>query len=98
MAPNKDIAVERLLSGLLLAGVAVGCIMVLQPFLSAVLWAAILVFKGVERELSGYDPATTNNRMELTAAAEALGERPEAEQPEPPPGRLDDPIGELRAL
>jgi ribonuclease HI len=35
-------------------------------------WAAILVFKGVERELSGYDPATTNNRMELTAAAEAL--------------------------
>jgi ribonuclease HI len=35
-------------------------------------WAAILVFKGVEKELSGGDLATTNNRMELTAAAEAL--------------------------
>ena len=35
-------------------------------------WAAILRFRGVERELSGADPATTNNRMELTAAAMAL--------------------------
>ena len=35
-------------------------------------WAAILRFKGVERELSGAEPATTNNRMELTAAAAAL--------------------------
>jgi ribonuclease HI len=35
-------------------------------------WAAILVFRGVERELSGGDPDTTNNRMELTAAANAL--------------------------
>jgi len=35
-------------------------------------WAAVLCFRGVERELSGYDPATTNNRMELTAAAAAL--------------------------
>ena len=35
-------------------------------------WAAVLRFKGVERELSGAEPATTNNRMELTAAAEAL--------------------------
>lgn len=35
-------------------------------------WGAILVFKGVERELSGFDPQTTNNRMELTAAAAAL--------------------------
>ncbi len=35
-------------------------------------WAAVLVFKGVTKELSGADPATTNNRMELTAAAEAL--------------------------
>ena len=32
----------------------------------------MLRFKGVERELSGAEPATTNNRMELTAAAEAL--------------------------
>ncbi len=35
-------------------------------------WSAILVFRGVEKELSGYEPETTNNRMELTAAAAAL--------------------------
>ncbi|MDR3538485.1 MAG: ribonuclease HI [Acetobacteraceae bacterium] len=35
-------------------------------------WGAILRFRGAERELSGSDSATTNNRMELTAAAEAL--------------------------
>jgi ribonuclease HI len=35
-------------------------------------WSAILQFKGVEREMSGAETATTNNRMELTAAAEAL--------------------------
>ena len=35
-------------------------------------WAALLRFGAVERELSGGEPATTNNRMELTAAAAAL--------------------------
>jgi ribonuclease HI len=35
-------------------------------------WAAILRFRGVEKELSAGEPATTNNRMELTAAAAAL--------------------------
>ncbi len=35
-------------------------------------WAAILRFRGHERELSGAEVATTNNRMELTAATEAL--------------------------
>jgi ribonuclease HI len=35
-------------------------------------WAAILRFGTVERELSGAEAVTTNNRMELTAAAEAL--------------------------
>ena len=35
-------------------------------------WAAVLIFRGQERELSGAEPATTNNRMELTAAANAL--------------------------
>jgi len=35
-------------------------------------WAAILRFGPHERELTGHDPATTNNRMELTAAAAAL--------------------------
>ena len=35
-------------------------------------WGAVLRFRGKERELTGADPATTNNRMELTAAAAAL--------------------------
>ena len=35
-------------------------------------WAAVLEHAGQRRELSGGDPATTNNRMELTAAIEAL--------------------------
>lgn len=35
-------------------------------------WGAILVFAGREKELSGGEPSTTNNRMELTAAVEAL--------------------------
>ncbi|MEJ0045100.1 MAG: ribonuclease HI [Rhodospirillales bacterium] len=35
-------------------------------------WAAVLRCRGTARELSGADPATTNNRMELTAAAAAL--------------------------
>ncbi|MCW3476611.1 ribonuclease HI [Limobrevibacterium gyesilva] len=35
-------------------------------------WAAILRYKGRERELTGAEPETTNNRMELTAAAAAL--------------------------
>jgi ribonuclease HI len=35
-------------------------------------WGAILEFDGVEKEISGGAPDTTNNRMELTAAIEAL--------------------------
>lgn len=35
-------------------------------------WAAILRFGATEKELSGGEAATTNNRMELTAACEAL--------------------------
>lgn len=35
-------------------------------------WSAILVYAGVEKEISGFAPSTTNNRMELTAAIEAL--------------------------
>lgn len=35
-------------------------------------WGAILCFKGTQKELSGADLNTTNNRMELTAAAAAL--------------------------
>ena len=40
-------------------------------------WAALVVGDGEERELSGYEPATTNNRMELRAAVEALAALPE---------------------
>ena len=36
-------------------------------------WAATLEYGGRTRELSGGVPATTNNRMELQAAIEALG-------------------------
>jgi ribonuclease HI len=35
-------------------------------------WGAILRYRGVEKELSGYEPATTNNRMELMAAIGGL--------------------------
>ncbi|MBQ7491043.1 MAG: ribonuclease HI [Clostridia bacterium] len=35
-------------------------------------WGAILRYHGVEKELSGGAPDTTNNRMELTAVIEAL--------------------------
>jgi len=35
-------------------------------------WGAILSFRGKERELWGGEAATTNNRMELTAAIRAL--------------------------
>jgi ribonuclease HI len=35
-------------------------------------WGAILRWKGHERELSGAEAETTNNRMELTAAIAAL--------------------------
>ncbi|MBR2907141.1 MAG: ribonuclease HI [Clostridia bacterium] len=35
-------------------------------------WGAILVFEGHEKELSGGEKSTTNNRMELTAAIEGL--------------------------
>lgn len=35
-------------------------------------WGAILRFGEVMRELSGGEPETTNNRMELTAAIQAL--------------------------
>ena len=35
-------------------------------------WGSILMYKGVEKELSGGERETTNNRMELTAVIEAL--------------------------
>lgn len=35
-------------------------------------WGAILRYKGVEKEISGGEADTTNNRMELTAVIKAL--------------------------
>ncbi len=35
-------------------------------------WGALLFYGENRKELSGAEPATTNNRMELTAAVEAL--------------------------
>jgi ribonuclease HI len=35
-------------------------------------WGVILRYRGVEKELSGGEPATTNNRMELMAAIQGL--------------------------
>ena len=35
-------------------------------------WAAILIYGGKEKELSGGEPHTTNNRMELTAVISGL--------------------------
>jgi len=35
-------------------------------------WGAIMKYKGTVKEFSGAEAETTNNRMELTAAAEAL--------------------------
>ena len=40
-------------------------------------WGAVLVYRGRERELSGGEPETTNNRMELMAAISALEALPE---------------------
>ena len=35
-------------------------------------WGAILRYQGAEKEICGFEPATTNNRMELMAAIAAL--------------------------
>lgn len=35
-------------------------------------WAAVLLYKGHEKAISGYEPETTNNRMELRAVLEAF--------------------------
>jgi len=35
-------------------------------------YGAILEYNGQKKEISGYEPETTNNRMELTAAIRAL--------------------------
>lgn len=35
-------------------------------------WGAILTYRGFEKELSGGEPLTTNNRMELMGAISAL--------------------------
>jgi predicted PurR-regulated permease PerM len=41
---DQPMTAERVMMSLLLGGIAVGCVLVLYPFFSALLWAAILVF------------------------------------------------------
>lgn len=62
---------ERILMGLLLGGIGLGCFAVLAPFLSAILWAAILVFStwpihAALRARTG--PTTAAAAMVLTTA------------------------------
>ncbi len=35
-------------------------------------WGAVLLYKGHKKEISGFNPQTTNNQMELQAVIEAL--------------------------
>lgn len=35
-------------------------------------WGAVLIYKGVEKRISGAEALTTNNRMEMTAVIEGL--------------------------
>ncbi len=35
-------------------------------------WGAVLFYKKTKKEISGFDPCTTNNQMELTAVIKAL--------------------------
>ena len=35
-------------------------------------WGSILIYEDVKKEISGYNPNTTNNIMEMTAVLEAL--------------------------
>ena len=35
-------------------------------------WAAVMIYMSARKEISGCEPMTTNNRMELTAAIEGL--------------------------
>src|SRR6267378_1687564 len=41
-------------------------------------WAAILRYRGVEKELSGYEPDTTNNQMETWLEEAGLAHRRQA--------------------
>ena len=35
-------------------------------------WGAVLSYKNAKKQISGFDPGTTNNRMELTAVIKGL--------------------------
>jgi predicted PurR-regulated permease PerM len=43
-AASRERFVERILMGLLLGGIGIGCVVILRPFISSLLWAGILVF------------------------------------------------------
>nr|WP_231873759.1 AI-2E family transporter [Acetobacter tropicalis] len=44
MVNGSGITIERIMLGLLLGGIAYGCVIVLAPFSSALLWAAVLTY------------------------------------------------------
>ena len=35
-------------------------------------WGCVLIYKGIEKEMSGFENGTTNNRMEMLAVIKAL--------------------------
>lgn len=35
-------------------------------------WGAVLIYKGIQKQFSGYEEQTTNNRMEITAVVKGL--------------------------
>jgi len=35
-------------------------------------WGAVLIYNGAQKEMSGYEDETTNNRMEITAVVKGL--------------------------
>ncbi len=41
-------------------------------------WAAVLIYNGREKEISGYDKNTTNNRMELFAVIQGIAQLKES--------------------
>ena len=58
-------------------------------------WAAIIRVDGEETELSGSDPSTTNNRMELLAVIEVISQTPDAADVEVIQGEAGDAVTKL---
>ncbi len=73
--PERHDGIERRIAGILLLLLAIGCVLVLRPFLSALLWAAILaastwpIYARIERLLGGRRSAAA---AVMVASAAAL--------------------------